>query len=113
MKSGQSRDKPLTRERVIELLDRINRELAERGKTAELYVVGGTAMTLEYTADRRTDDIDCQVQGDVFEVTEAAETIRSEKKDLRDDWLNTYAADLGFLPETPDRRRGSRMPDRT
>ena len=102
MKSGRTTEKGLTRERVIELLDRINRKLAEGGKTAELYIVGGTAMTLEYAGDRRTDDIDCHVTGDAYEVNEATETIRLEETDLRDDWLNTYASEMGFLPETPD-----------
>ena len=94
--------KLLTRDRAVELLDRLNRELSKTNSPAELYVVGGAAMMLEYDGNRRTQDIDYTVEGNAFDVQAAAETITKEEQDIAADWLNDHAEKMGFIPDTPD-----------
>lgn len=55
MKSGQNRDKPLTRERVIELLDRINRRHVGQGssKSTQRRVPGERHAAREQSDSRR------------------------------------------------------------
>lgn len=93
---------PLTRARAIELLDRLNAELGKTGATAELYVVGGAAMMLEYDGGRRTVDIDDTVQENAFDVQAAAEAISKDESDIDIDWLNDHAYHMGYLPTASD-----------
>lgn len=94
--------KLLTRERVVELLDRLNGELARTNTATELYVVGGAAMMLEYDTSRRTQDIDYAVQQNAFDVQAAAEMIAREEQDIENNWLNDHADSMGFLPVSTD-----------
>jgi hypothetical protein len=91
----------LTRDRIIELLGDLGREMESRGQRAELFVVGGAAMSLAFDARRATRDIDAVfVPKNV--VYEAARTVAG-RRGLEPDWLND--AVKGFLlGEDPDRR---------
>jgi hypothetical protein len=84
----------LTRDDIERLLGALADELAARGITADLFLVGGGAMVLAYDRLRATRDLDA-----VFEpktaVYEAARAV-ADRQGLPEDWLND--AVKGFLP---------------
>ena len=53
----------LSKQRLLELLGRLNEKLAAAEERGEIYIVGGAMMVLAHGAERRTRDIDCHVQG--------------------------------------------------
>lgn len=69
---------------------------------AELYVVGGSAMVLEYDSNRATRDVDCVITKGQHAVYQAVQTIAQEHG-LPEDWLNEAAAVTHLIPEDPDR----------
>jgi hypothetical protein len=81
------------RDEIIGALTALASELAQRGVSAEMYVVGGAAIALAFDERRSTRDIDA-----VFEpkavVYEAAETVAGQRG-LPAGWLND--AVKGFL----------------
>jgi hypothetical protein len=83
----------LSREQIYAVLSDLAQELDRRGVRAEVFLVGGAAMTLAYDTRRTTRDVDA-----VFEpkktVYEAARGI-ADRHDLPEDWLND--AVKGFL----------------
>lgn len=83
----------MDREEIIDALTALAAELNRRGISAEMYVVGGTAIALAFDERRSTRDIDA-----VFEpknrVYEAAAAV-AEERDLPAGWLND--AVKGFL----------------
>jgi Nucleotidyltransferase of unknown function (DUF6036) len=83
----------MDRGEIIEALTALAAELARRGVSAEMYVVGGAAIALAFDERRATRDIDA-----VFEpkgvVYEAAASV-AEETDLPPGWLND--AVKGFL----------------
>ena len=46
------------RERIEELMHALDRALARRGATADVYLVGGAAIALSFDAARTTRDLD-------------------------------------------------------
>jgi len=91
----------LTGDRIRALLELLGDELARRGESGELFVVGGAAMALGYDAREATRDIDA-----VFEpkaaIYDAAARV-AELESLQPDWLND--AMKGFLHgDDPDQR---------
>ncbi len=95
----------MRRDEILRALTALGAELTERGLVADLYVVGGAAITLAYDERRATKDIDT-----VFvpknEVYAAAARVAATL-DLPDGWLND--AVKGFLlGQTDSRRRRSR-----
>ena len=85
----------LSRDEIVELLTELGRRLAMRGVHADLYVVGGAAMALQFHARDATRDVDAVFRPPV-EVAEVAREIAAERH-LDPRWLNSSAA--AFLPE--------------
>lgn len=90
------------RNESLVLLEKLNDKLAERDVETELYVVGGTAMILEYGAKRRTRDVDCEIRSGHNAVHEAKAEVAQEHGGLDPDWLNETAAKTFLIPEEPD-----------
>lgn len=85
----------LRKGRVIELLAELERRLSERGLTASIRVVGGSALLLHGLINRATEDIDAyySLQRAVEEIISAM----SIEQGLPAKWLNSSAA--AFIPE--------------
>jgi hypothetical protein len=84
--------------RLRELFDELSTELAKRGQTGQLFVVGGAAMAMAYDMDRTTHDVDA-----VFEPTHVLRDLTAligERHRLNPDWINDAAK--GFLPGADD-----------
>lgn len=83
----------LGREEILAVLHDLAEELDRKGVRAEVFLVGGAAMTLAYDTRRATRDVDA-----IFEpkqtVYEAARRV-ADNHGLPDDWLND--AVKGFL----------------
>ncbi len=90
----------LDREAIIELLTQLGARLHSAGIEAEVYVVGGAAMTLAYNRRRATKDIDA-VTEDQAVVEREARAMAAERRDLPDDWFNGRVRPL--LPLVFDR----------
>ena len=87
----------LTREQIIEALERLDAGLGARGTHAELYVVGGAVMCVAYGVRPATKDVDAWF-------TEP-EAVRAAARDvavdlgLPPDWLNDAAKAFSRLKE--------------
>ncbi|MDP3972960.1 MAG: DUF6036 family nucleotidyltransferase [Candidatus Nanopelagicales bacterium] len=85
----------LSRYEIIRLLEELGADLSAHGMKAQLFIVGGAAMTLAFNTRRLTRDVD-----GVFEpksvVHAAARRIAARHEGLPDDWLND--AVKGLLP---------------
>lgn len=92
----------LGRHDIQELLEALADELDRRGIRADVFLVGGAAMTVAYDARRATRDLDA-VFAPVEAVRDAAAAV-AQHRGLQPDWLND--AVKGFLPgPDPDARR--------
>lgn len=83
-------------DQIIGLLKELDRRLGIRGASAEIYIVGGAAMSLEYSPRRMTEDID------VFYVNPVVDEIVAEMADEMDlpaHWLSRGIMDLGYDPD--------------
>jgi hypothetical protein len=78
--------KLLSREDILRALQRLSEILEARGVKADLYVVGGAAMTLAFKARPSTRDVDAvfKRRNEVFKA--AAQVAREQG--LPDEWLN-------------------------
>lgn len=79
---------------IVALLGELGDDLADKGMRAEMFIVGGAAMSLVYNTRRTTRDIDA-----VFEpkmAIYAAARRLAERHNLSADWLND--AVKGLLP---------------
>src|SRR5712691_9083530 len=96
MPSGR---KLLTRKDILRAFERLSEILEALGVKADLYVIGGAAMTLAYRARPSTRDVDAvfKRKNEVFKA--AAQVAREQT--LPDEWLNDAAKK--FLGR-PDRR---------
>jgi len=85
----------LSREQILAALDALNRRVAELGKHAQLYLVGGVVMCLVYEVRSSTLDVD----GWFTEpsVVRAAAKLVARELGLPDDWLNDAAK--AFIPK--------------
>lgn len=88
----------LDSEAIRGLLTALDGELERRQTTADIYVVGGAAISLSFDATRTTRDIDA-VFLPARAVREAAEAI-AQAHGLAPDWLND--AVKGFVPPGVD-----------
>ena len=88
----------LDHDSVLALLAELGRRLDQLGVNAEIYVVGGTAMTLAYRRDRLTRDIDA-TWDESAALTEVVAQMAAEL-DLPRDWLNDRVRPM--LPRVAD-----------
>lgn len=91
----------LTQQQIRALLTELGADLHVRGIRAELFVVGGAAMSLAYNTRRATQDIDAVFEPKT-EIVAAAERVAA-RHGLPDNWLND--AVKGFLPGPDPRQR--------
>jgi hypothetical protein len=92
----------LDREAIIELLTQLGGRLLDRGIEAEVYVVGGAAMTLAYNRSRATVDIDAVTERQE-EVENEARRMAASRRDLPSDWFNGRVKPM--LPTIFDREQ--------
>lgn len=76
----------LTKDKIIELFEKLNEKLKKQDEIGEIGIVGGAAMCLAYNARLATKDIDAIFQP-TTEIREAVKEI-AEEEDLPEDWLN-------------------------
>ena len=80
----------LDRGTLLELLAEVDRELQFRRARAQIYVIGGAAMSLAYARERTTADIDARVEKGYSALVEAVQTV-ARRRGLPDSWLNEQA----------------------
>lgn len=88
----------LDAEGIGRLLHALDEELAARGTTADVYLVGGAAIALSFDGARTTRDLDA-VFVPTTQVRAAAEAV-AQANGLAADWLND--AVKGFVPPGTD-----------
>lgn len=87
-----------TSQRILELLKELAWRLEKRGASADIYLVGGAAMALEYNSRRTTRDIDA-LYAPEHSVAEAAHSM-AEDLGLDPAWLNSAAR--AWVPDGND-----------
>ena len=87
----------LTVEKIRQLLDALNTELAKKGVTGEVGLCGGAVMCLVFKTRCSTRDID-GIFAPASEMREAIGTV-GRKLGVAEDWLNDAAK--GFFPGDP------------
>ena len=85
----------LSRERILELFNELDGELAVVKIRGDVFIVGGAAMAVAYDARPATRDIDA-IWKPSAQVRAAAARIATRHDDLDEDWLNDGVK--GFLP---------------
>lgn len=90
---------PLTRDDLMVVLQELANVLSSGGVKARLYIVGGAAMVLGYSARDMTRDVDAQYYPKA-EINRVAANI-AKKYGLPSDWLNDKAA-MFVSPVTDD-----------
>ena len=100
--------KEFTADDMRELLRDLDVELQRIGGAATIFVVGGSAMALAYSADRATADIDGTFEP--RDVVLDAAAIVARRRNLDRNWLSDGVRD--FMPPEPDDHRPRRT-DRT
>lgn len=83
---------------IQSLLESLDEQLAARGTTADIYLVGGAAIALSFDATRTTRDLDA-VFAPTTDVRAAARNV-ADQFGLAEDWLND--AVKGFVPPGAD-----------
>lgn len=98
----------LDRDSLLALLTDLAARLSARGVTLEIYVVGGTAMTLAYDRQRLTRDIDATWDTSV-DVSSEIHAIAAERG-LPRDWLNDRVRPMLPLILDEDRLEALNLP---
>ena len=91
----------LDRETLIDLLDELSRRLERRRVRAQVYVIGGAAMSLAFDRARTTHDVDARIDSGHGALTEAVREIAHERG-LTGTWLNEQAT--ANIPRASDTR---------
>jgi len=94
-------DELLDRKRIVELFDELSRELRFQGARAQIYVIGGAAMSLAFDRERATRDVDARIDAGHYRLTQAVQAV-GRRHGLADSWLNEQATTA--IPRTPDGR---------
>ena len=89
-----------SRAEIVSLFDILSQRLEARGVKADVYVVGGAAITLAYDARRTTRDIDAMIRSGRGAVVEEVKQIARERG-LPSTWLNEQAT--SYISTNPDR----------
>jgi len=97
----------LGREQIVEALEKLDRRLADLGKRAHLYLVGGAVMCIVHQARASTKDVDAWFS-EPATMRAAAKDVAADL-DLPEDWLNDAAK--GFLPENAGFDRWRSLPN--
>ena len=92
---------PLDRRRIVELFDELSDELRFTRTRAQIYIIGGAAMSLAFSRDRTTRDVDARIDSGHSRLTEAVQKI-GRKYGLGDTWLNDQATSA--IPRGTDAR---------
>ena len=92
---------PLDRERIIELFGELSDELRFTRTRAQIYIIGGAAMSLAFARDRTTRDVDARIDTGHSRLAEAVQKI-GRKYGLGDTWLNDQATTA--IPRDTDTR---------
>ena len=87
------------RDRLIRLFDELSQELRDGRATAQVYVIGGAAMSLGFSRDRRTEDVDARIDHGHAALLQATRRV-ARRHGLKDSWLNEQAT--AAIPRTPD-----------
>ena len=88
------------REGLLRLLDEVSEELRWSRTRAQIYVIGGAAMSLAYARERQTEDVDARIDEGHQRLTQAVRTV-GRRHGLPDAWLNDSATTA--IPREPDR----------
>ena len=89
----------LNREQLIELLDEVSKELRHERVRAQVYVIGGAAMSLGFSRDRRTEDVDARIDRGHAGLVKAVQRV-GRRHGLAAGWLNEQATTA--IPRKPD-----------
>ena len=82
----------LDRGRILKLFEELSKELRLQNVRAQIYIVGGAAMSLTFNRGRTTDDVDGRIEkGQHYRVTDAVRTV-GRRHGLDDTWLNDQVA---------------------
>lgn len=101
MNGSRERKPALDRGRILKLFDELSAELRFSRTRAQIYIVGGAAMSLAFSADRRTEDVDARIDTGHSRLVEAVRKV-GRKHGLGDTWLNDQATTA--IPRRPDAR---------
>ena len=96
---AMSETRTFDREELTRLLDEVSEQLRHRRTRAQIYVIGGAAMSLAFSRDRRTEDIDARIDTGHSELIKAARHV-ARRHNLPETWLNEQAT--SFIPGRRD-----------
>ena len=91
----------LDRERLTSLFDDLSRELEFARTRVQIYVIGGAAMSMAFSRDRTTRDVDARIDAGHGALMKAVEKI-ARKRGLTRNWLNEEATSA--IPRESDRK---------
>ena len=91
----------LDRERLLNLFDELSAELRFSRTRAQIYIVGGAAMSLAFDRERTTRDVDARIDTGLSRLVEAVRKV-GRRHGLGDTWLNDQATTA--IPRSADRR---------
>ena len=92
---------PLDRMQLIKLFDELSKELQFEGARAQIYVIGGAAMSLAFDRERTTRDVDARIDTGHYRLTQAVQKV-GRRHGLAESWLNEQAT--AAIPRTGDAR---------
>ncbi|MXZ71551.1 MAG: hypothetical protein F4Z04_08620 [Acidobacteria bacterium] len=92
---------PLNRERLVKLFDELSAELRFSRTRAQIYIVGGAAMSLAFDRERTTRDVDARIDTGHSRLAEAVRKV-GRRHGLGDTWINDQATTA--IPRAADVR---------
>ena len=78
---------PLGRKGILELFDELSEELRLLEARAQIYIIGGAAMSLAFDRERTTKEVDARIDTGHYRLTKAVRTV-GRRHGLGDTWLN-------------------------